>query len=112
MAKSSISSILRDAEYPMRCYKCYSLIKDPTTSFFEPRPVLRTISKKLRIVCTECTPITGLPPEWVKRYGRTNEDGMPVNKERKPCTIDKAFGFRKYKIVDGKREEYYVKKKA
>lgn len=112
MAKSGLSSMLTGIEYPIKCYKCYSTIKAPRASFFEPRPVLRKIGKQWRICCTECTPITGLSPEWVKKFGRSDEDGMPVDKQRKPCTIDKAFGFRRTKWVDGKREAYYVKKKA
>jgi hypothetical protein len=109
---ADLGSLLKDAEYPIKCYKCYSTIQAPRESFFDARPVLRKIKKKWRVVCTECTPIIGLSNEWVKKFGHTNVDGAPVDKNRKPCSIDSAFGFRKYHFKDDERRCYYVKKKA
>lgn len=111
MTRSSQIDNLMKEKYPIKCAKCFSKIEAPKMSKSSRRPVFRKIGKDWRIVCTDCVS-TGLPSSWIEKFGDTNLNGMPVDANKKPCSLNKAFGFRRYKNENGKRVAYYAKKKT
>lgn len=111
-AQSKRIDVLKGVKYPAQCSKCFAKIPSPKTSRFERRPVVRKVGKDWALICSFCISMSPLSKAWIDKFGETDVNGMPVGKDKKPCSLNEAFGFRKFKTVNGKREAFYVKKKA
>ncbi len=76
------------------------------------RPYMRIRpSGKMEWQCSGCKPPRQMNPRWLELWGDTPVDGWPVDKDKKPCLIRDAVGFRRVNYIDGEKVVKYVRKK-
>ena len=77
------------------------------------RKHLQKVEGKYVWICHDCYTPPPLSKSWVRQFGDTRLNGFPVDKDKKTTSLERAVGFRRFRVNEnGVREVYHVKRKT